>query len=1054
MKKKEKRTTNLILLKVLTYLSFILLIYIITPLNVFAEIYMENLEINKEKFIVQQQRTITGNVTDANGNNLPGVTILIKGTSRGTTADHNGNFTLSNVPENATLQFSFIGMLKKEVFTGNQNRFDVSLQEELLDLDELIVIGYGSQKKINLTGSVEAVKGEKLIKNASMSTSLALQGLVPGMTVTSSSGQPGKEGDNIRIRGIGTVNDNNPLVLIDGVEGSINGVNSHDIENISVLKDAASSSIYGSRAANGVILITTKRAETNKFNINFTANFGLQKSIDFPDLLGAIDYMYLYDLASSNDTRKDDGSPGGVTFGKEHIENYRNNMSSDPYQYPNTNWADLTFRSFSPQQEYNLNLTGGTERLKSAAFINIQNQTGIFPDTYLKRYNLRINNDYIFSDRFSVGIDMSGRYSVVSQTLDANFTMKQVRRTAPIYSHINEDGTFKYIPIGSNTYANSREKNRGYDRDWFQEGLINLKAAYIPFEVLRIDFSYAPKFNFSTLKNFSKPIKYYNSDGTIGNVAPPIQNLNMQKTYRLNNDLKMLVNFNKRLENQNISALLGFQQLTNYWENLRGSREGSEFEYDQLNSFPLINQVATGAANEWALQSYFGRVNYNFREKYLLEANVRYDGSSRFARGYKWGLFPSLSAGWRFSEENFIKKTDWLSNGKLRISWGQLGNQEGLGSNYPFSMDINLNQPIVFNQIVSDGYAASEYAMRDITWETTEMTNFGLDISFLNNQLGLVFDYYRKTTSNILLNMDIPDVMGYGNRPKQNAGKVENKGWDLSVIYYGKQGDFNYNITASLSDVNNKILDMKGIISNFGGVITNRENYPLNSIWGLQADGLFSSFEEARAYNVTQYGKLQGGDIKYVDQLTLDTNNDGVIDSGDGIINSDDYIVIGNTIPRYTYSFDFSMNYKEFDLGLFFQGVGKRDSYINEDLAWAFNNGGNVQKWQKEGMWQDGQINAAYPRLFIASTNNTTPSSFWVQNAAYLRLKNLQLGYTLPRRFLMSSFINNVRFYISGHNIFTIHHMPKGNDPEQLEFNADRTMPIVKTYSFGFNLNF
>jgi TonB-linked SusC/RagA family outer membrane protein len=941
---------------------------------------------------------------------------------------------------------------------GGSKPLIIRLVEDGRALEEVVVVGYGTQKKANLTGAVEAVKGTDIVKRPVMNTTLALQGLASGVTVTSNSGQPGNEGESIRIRGIGTLNNNNPLVLIDGIAGSINDVNPNDIESVSILKDAASASIYGSRAANGVILITTKRATTNDFRINFSGSAGFQRPIDLPKFLGSIEYLEMYDLANMNDTRSADGSPGGVTYGTDYINNYRNNMASDPYRYPNTNWADVVYNTPAYQQQYNLSFSGGTDKLKAFVSLNYQDQEGMFPDTNLKRYTLRVNTDYQFSSKFSVGIDASGRYSTVDAPYNAQFMMGEVRRTPPIYGPVNEFGQVMYGALGYNSYATSRKEYAGYDNRWYQEGLVNLKASYTPIESLRFDLSYAPKLNWDTEKKHQKGIDHYDADGNFVTTRPSVPTLDMAKAFTMNQDVKFLINFNKAFGEHNLAAIGGFQQITNYWENTSAHREGSEFQYDQLNSFPLTNQRGNGEANEWALQSYFGRVNYDFAGKYLFEGNVRYDGSSRFAKGHKWGLFPSFSVGWRFSQEHFMENITWLSNAKLRASWGQLGNQEMFESgrliNYPFSMDINIDQPMIFNQTVVNGYAATNYAMNDITWETTEMTDVGIDLGFFNHKVELIFDYYVKTTDNILMEMDIPAVMGYGNKPRQNAGKVQNKGWDLSLAFNNRHNDFSYRIAAALSDVRNEILDMKGIVSNHSNIMTNRADYPINSLWGLQADGLFPSFYAASNYEVTQYGRLQGGDVKYLDQPTIDTNGDGIPDTGDGMITGDDYVIMGNTIPRYTYSLDISMQYKDFDLGLFFQGVGKRDSYLRGDLAWAFNNAGNIQEWQRDGMWQEGQTNAAYPRMFITSENNIRPSTYWVQNAAYLRLKNLQVGYTIPAKALKKTFIQGARFYVACQNLFTLDHMVQGYDPEQKEDNARDSMPMVSTYSLGFNLNF
>ena len=1002
---------------------------------------------------IQQSIAITGTVNDVFGDPLPGVSVKIKGTMQGTATDANGTYTLSVPNANITLEFSYIGYVSQEIPVNNQRVINITLQEDTHQIEEVVVVGYGTQKKVNLTGSVEAVKGTELTKRPVMSTALALQGLASGVTVTSDSGQPGKEGETIRIRGIGTLNNNDPLVLVDGVVSSLNAVNPYDIESISILKDAASASIYGSRAASGVILITTKRAKSNQFLISFSGNAGFQQYVDVPKYLGSVDFMEMYDLALSNDTRNDKGEPGGVIYGKAHIDNFKANMASDPYKYPSTNWADVCYKTPAFQQQYNLTLTGGTDKLKALASVNVQDQTGIIPDTHLNRYSVRLNTDYQFSNKISAGIDMIGRYSLVSEPYNATFGLGEIRRTPPMNAYKTPEGRPIMPTIGSeNPWVITQKKYWGYNNDWAQEGLINFKAAYAPFQSLRFDFSYAPKINFSTNKAFQNQAEYYDLNENFDIIRPQQRTISTNKGYTMNSDIKFLINFNKNLGNHYLSALGGFQQITNHYEYVSAYREQSPFEYDEVAAFPVLNQTGNGNSNNWALQSYFGRINYDFAGKYLFEANVRYDGSSRFAKGYQWGIFPSFSAGWRFSQESFMENVDWLSNGKLRVSWGQLGNQQGVG-NYDFSMNININQPVVFNDFVANGYAATNFATKDLSWETTTMTNVGVDLAFFKNKLDFVFDYYVRMTTGILMPMDIPSVMGYSNSPNQNAGEVENKGWDLSVVYNDHIGDFSWRAVASLSDVKNKIVDMKGIVRNFD-VNTNREGYPINSLRGLVADGLFSSWDAAQAHSVTQYGRLQGGDVKYVDQPTVDTNGDGIPDKGDGVINGDDFVVIGNTIPRYTYAFDLSAQYKGFDIGLFFQGVGKRDGFLRHDLAWAFNNNGNVQRWQRDGMWREGQTDAKYPRMFINSQNNIQPSTFWVQNASYLRLKNLQFGYTIPKKVLSSTFVQDVRLYVSCQNLFTIKHMTEGNDPEQKDYNARDTMPLIKTFSFGFNLNF
>ncbi|MDR3267740.1 MAG: SusC/RagA family TonB-linked outer membrane protein, partial [Tannerella sp.] len=595
--------------------------------------------------VMQNRISVSGIVTDVAGEPVIGANIVEKGTTNGTITNVDGAFTLS-VSTQATLQISFIGYITQEIsaLSGGGSPLIIKLIEDTQALEEVVVVGYGTQKKANLTGAVEAVKGADIVKRPVMSTTLALQGLASGVTVTSNSGQPGYEGESIRIRGIGTLNNNDPLVLVDGVASSVNAVNPNDIESVSILKDAASSSIYGSRAANGVILITTKRAKTNDFSINFSGTMGIQNPVDLPKFVGALDYLELYDLANSNDNRMDDGSPGGVTYGPDYINNYRNNMASDPYRYPNTDWAAVTYKTPAFQQQYNLSFSGGTDKLKAFVSLNYQDQEGMFPDTHLNRYTLRVNTDYKFSEQFSVGIDLSGRHSTVEAPYNYAYGMGEVRRTPAIYTTVNEFGQIVFPKLSTNTYATSKKSNSGYNNNWYQEGQVTLKAAYSPIKSLRFDLAYAPKFNFDTSKQHEKVIQYYDVDGNLAAKYPLVQKLTMTKGYSLNEDIKFLANYFQSFGEHNVVVLGGFQQITNYWENTRAYREGSEFQYDQINSFPVTNQRGEGEANEWALQSYFGRVNYDFAGKYLLEGNIRYDGSSRFAKGNKWGIYPSFSA--------------------------------------------------------------------------------------------------------------------------------------------------------------------------------------------------------------------------------------------------------------------------------------------------------------------------------------------------------------------------------------------------------------------------
>jgi len=578
---------------------------------------------------------------------------------------------------------------------------------------------------------------------------------------------------------------------------------------------------------------------------------------------------------------------------------------------------------------------------------------------------------------------------------------------------------------------------------------------------LRIDLSYAPKLNLSNYKDVNKTtdvIDYKtgqvlrSSVGMLVNYA----NLNEVRDRTREDDINLLANYSKELGKSSINVLGGFQYLTNYFNSISAYRQVNNFQqFEEINAYDPTGMTNGGYSNEWALMSYFGRLNYAYASKYLFEANIRYDGSSRFANGYKWGLFPSFSAAWRFSSEGFISNLSWLNNGKLRASWGELGNQSGLGSNYPFALNVATNQYTVFGGVLNPGYAPVNFALNNITWESTRMLDFGIDLGFLNGKVDLTFDWYKKDTRDILLNIAIPGVMGYANSPKQNAGSVENIGWDLSISHNNTFGDFNYRITGILSDVQNKITNLGGLAPQVNGVHVKKVGDPIDALYGYVADGYFSSFAEARAHTVAQWGKLQGGDIRYIDQLTVDTDGDGKPDAGDAKMTGDDRVVLGNPIPRYSFSLDLFGSYKGFDLAVFVQGVGKRDGYISGWLAYPFSNASTLLV-QHLDRWNEANPNpnAAYPRLSINQhSNNTQASSFWQVSAAYMRLKNLQVGYTFPKTWFEKKGISGLRIYANGNNLFTMSKMPIGMDPESPE-SVQNSYPLIATYTFGVEVKF
>ncbi len=989
-----------------------------------------------------QQKSVTGRVTDENNEPVPGANVVIKGTTNGTVTDVDGNYKIQVPANSKILTVTFIGFDTQDVNITGKSVVNIKLKLSSIGLEEVVAVGYGVQKKVNLSGAIDAVKGETLAKKNSIQTSQALQGIAAGVTVTSNSGKPGKENTSIRIRGIGTINDNNPLVLIDGVASSVDAVDPNDIESMSILKDAASSAIYGSRAANGVILITTKRGKSDKVTVTYKGSVGFTTPLVLPQNATAWDYMTLFDEANGNDLRNDAGVAGGTVYGTAKIDAWKN--STDRDAYPSSDMIRETYKNSATQTQQYLGFSVGNDKFRSNTSLNYTWQDSNLPNTDYKRYGVRSNNSYTVSKYFEFGLDLSTRNTHINDAGPGTEIEGMLRQPA-IYPTRFSNGVWGSSYAGTPHVMQTIFDKLNMRYEDYQETIAKIYTKITPIKGMQFDFSYTPKINTANYKGVTKQTSLYDyKTGAVIYKPTGLASMYETRDRTVENDLNALATYTKSLGKHDFTLLAGYQYLTNDFNELYGTRQGNNFQqFEEINAYDPTGQITNGYTNQWALQSYFGRVNYSFAGKYLLEGNVRYDGSSRFANGYKWGLFPSFSGAWRFSSENFMKNFKWLTNGKLRASWGQLGNQAGLGSNYPFALTIATNQYTVFGGVLNPGYAAVNFALNDITWESTSMIDFGTDLSFLSGKLDVSFDWYKKQTDNILLNMAIPGVMGYANSPKQNAGSVENKGWDLTISHNNTIGKFYYKVTGILSDVKNQITDLGGLAPQVSGVHVRQVGSPIDAFYGLQSDGLFNSFTEARAYPVTQYGKLQGGDIRYKD---LDADNK---------ITGTDRLVLGNPIPRYAYSLELYSSYKGFDFTMFFQGIGKRDSYNSGWSAYPFQNAStalvsHLDRWYEA----NPNPNAALPRLSVnTQSNNLQASSFWLVNAAYTRLKNIQLGYTIPSKVTKKAGIAGVRLYANGNNLFTVSKMPVDMDPESPE-NSNNYVPLLATYTFGVEVKF
>lgn len=990
-----------------------------------------NKNLEKSQSESNQQQTVSGKVTDSGGSPLPGVTVVVQGTTQGTITDADGNYTLSNVFDEATLVFSFVGMKSQEIPVAGKTTVNVTMAEDVVGIEEVVAVGYGSQKKVNLTGSIVSLNGEDLTNRKVAQTSLALQGIAPGVVVTQRSGQPGFDAGTIRIRGNTTLGNNNPLILVDGVEMGLNNIDPTVIESISILKDAASASIYGSRAANGVILVTTKRAQKNKLSVSYNGYVGWQKPTNLPDMVGAIDHMLLINEAYENVGT----SP---LYSDAYIQEYRNNMASDPDRYPDTDWFGQVVNKSGFMQNHTLTMNGGTETVRVMASFGYLEQNGIMANTNYKRYNMRINTDLVLTKSFSAQIDaVIKQGKTTSPSRGANGAIHWAGRIPANQGGVLSSGLWGEGWNGDNPIAFTRDGGLGLTE--MPSFALNLILKYQPVDWLNVDVAYSPNYWQYNESDFEKAIQTYSYDGSPSYISPSLSKLEVIHNRNLHNNIRSTLNIERTFGNSNFKLLAGYQQEDYRNDQLEGYREVFTFpEYTVLNAGGEENQKAYGTASEWALQSFFGRLNYSLLDRYLLEANIRYDGSSRFAEGHKWGTFPSFSAGWRISEEAFFSSLkNVVNNLKFRASWGKLGNQN-IG-NYPFASSVELGIPYMFNDQASDGAAVTTLANALISWETTTETDIGLDLT-LKDRLTLVADYYYKKTDDILLTLDIPPIIGM-NAPTQNAGQTENRGWELGLNYRNWDNEFKYDISFNISDVKNKILDLKGLEES--DITVNHEGYPMNSIYGLEADGFITEadFDASGNYlGATQFGDVAPGDIKYIDQ------------DNDEVINDNDYKIIGETIPRYTFGFNFNANYKNFDFSLFLQGVGKADGLIYGQGIMPFYVGGTVQEQHKD-RWTPNNPDATFPRFAFNANNNEQISSFWMRDAAYVRLKNLQVGYTLPQKISDKIGLQQLRVYVNGQNLMTISDFWKGYDVEAPVGNGGY-YPQEKTFNIGVDVKF
>ncbi|WP_337941811.1 TonB-dependent receptor [Parabacteroides sp.] len=1018
----------------------------------------------------QAKQTIKGVVQDAFGP-IAGANVIEKGTTNGTITDMDGNFTLDVAP-NSILVITFIGYKEQQVPVNNQKTFNIKLTEDSQALDEVVVVGYGTQKKVNMSGSVTSVNVSEMAESRPLTNiSTALAGTAPGVQITSSNNLPSNNGDaDIKVRGQGTLNNSSPLVIIDGVEGTLNSVSPQDVETVSVLKDAASSAIYGSRAANGVILITTKQGKSGKMKLDYTGYVSFQ-TLDQPyevvsDYANYMEYLN-EGMANSNKPKPFSDNVINLWREKSKDPNGLNEYGMPNYlAYPNNSIFDVYETGVSHQ--HNISASGGSEKITYYTSFNYLNNPGILENCGFERFSLRANVDSQVKDWLKIGVNLSGYTSnttPVSDNIDDIYTYGLTGGN-PGIAYLDDQNR-----LGINANAEDDPQNatnNPYNRLRNVSGNIQvntlktrLYAVLTPLKGLTIQGSYTydyyDKFkenkpNFVPMYNFQTNTLY--TDG-VGQTS--IANYN-EKTFR--NFMDATVRYERNFFDNRLSTnlMVGGSQEQYKRQFFSGTRKDLIDPSLNVIGGAIGESSTTGNVTEWAMRSFFGRLNLGWDDKYLLEVNLRADGSSRFLADNRWGYFPSFSAAWRISEEGFMENTkNWLDNLKVRASYGSLGNNT-LGDNRDndgnyTSQSLYAQTNYVLGRAVAMGLSQTAIANAALTWETTYITNVGLDYNVLGNRLSGSVEFFNKRTEGILIDLPAPKVHGNATIPKQNSAQITNRGLEFSTNWSDKAGkDFSYNVGFNFTYIKNNVDKFKGDDYTIKDARILQEGLPIWSLYVREADRIIQTDEDLAIVQamldnpavegkvVFPYGTPQKGDILYKDL------------NGDGLVNDDDRTVIGNgQNPTFTYGVNLGFNWKGIDFSALIQGqAGIKDVYLSALYKTTVRQGYQLNADVIDGRWYEGRTDASYPRLLdYSDTRNEQYSDFWVTDKSYLKIRNITLGYTLPTAWSKVAYMDRVRFYGSLENFFTFTKW-KGYDPE---VNGIK-YPTMRQVVVGVNVTF
>lgn len=1028
-----------------------------------------NLIIVGSSELMQPDRRVTGKVTNKTGDPLPGVTIVVKGTTSGVITDMNGNYSLGNLPQNAVLIYSFVGMAPQEVAVGSQSTINIVLIDAAIGIEEVVAIGYGTQKRVNLTGAVGAVTGEVLENRPISNLGQGLQGTIPNLQISQNNYAPG-QGSSFNIRGTTSINGGSPLILVDGVVQDPNLLNPEDVESVSVLKDAASAAIYGARAAYGVVLITTKKGSRDQQpKLNVSSSFTTTSATNIPKYADSWEYITYMNTASINAGGSNYFDQRLMDYALKYYQDPKNNLPVyyDPaidtdgkYKYAgNTDWARELYKSGTLKQ-VNSSLSGGSEKTQYYVSYGYMDQEGFLRsyEDYYRRHNISMNINSDVLDWLTISARSKYTYSEEDHPSGGSngwsgiseYSGQLKNDLRPLMPVRHPDGNWAGQGSFTNPFAVGAEG--GYDvrkvNDFWLTGAVTIK----PDKNLNINADYTFNPYSWNKERTSRLFEEFWAEPGKSNIYPWV-NPNSVALENSNDYYKAIntyMDYTRSFAANNFKLLIGYNQetKTNKW--FYAKRENL---ID--NDLPAINRATgedyvDGSATSWAVQGVFFRFNYDYDGKYLLEMNGRYDGSSKFPKGNRFAFFPSVSAGWRFSQENFWSEIRPIVNdAKLRVSYGSLGNQNVAG-NFPYISNYNINTAVgyVLGNTLPVGVTSGSLVSPKFTWERVDQWNIGADFGFWSNKLTATIDVFQRNTIGMLTSGEPkPAVLGTS-VPRENAADMKTYGWESTLIWKERINEFAYNISFNIADSQAEITKFNNPTGNLGNYYVGRK---IGEIWGYEARGLFQSEEEI-ANHVSQSkiygGKWNPGDVKYVN-----LNDDNEISPGKNTLDDPgDRKIIGNSTPRYQYGLMTGGSWKGLDLDLFFQGFGKRDLWTGDNRFFGIGSEWDVPMKATLDFWTQDTPNARLPRPYInGGHGNRQTSTLFLQNGAYLRLKQITVGYTIPEIHSRRAAINRARIYFTGQNIFTLTKLNELYDPENTNLMG---YPVPKSYSIGLNLTF